>query len=813
MVPENSINGEQDPPENEVGEVSESPQPDDSAAIEGIKEDMVATLEGALGSDEPTEEIDQYARDRNIFEDYLERKEYEHAFKSLLFVKKRRSPHFKALAGNVIRTSLLDLESREEDSYPNIGWNGNLRDKYISEGTDKSIRYKFDLINDLELPEEDIEEAALEVVVELANQLLESVKSNFQRSSFYRHGEIGARTYARRMHTILYFLQVKKEKIPQEVHDIVREVGPYFVLEYEDQAYGYLRRECGTKIPEGETTRKAVELLLDSNPVHSDDMVKKLIWAQKHNSVTLDSEYFGKVKEVFKYHAGNSYYKNIVELQEVFGITEERAAELAKEYANECYEEQAERMQEWGEEQFDRAEGIFEAQMRRLGNNWGVSPDDIEGVNSDASQLCEAIESAESAIGVAEASHLWEKAMVEKGVRSMMPHQLRIAIKTELIRGHDDVLKKLRTACNNSRVCTQDIYDEQLVEVFRQSQEGDEPLLHLEKETSRNLLKSLMKNHGSELSEQLKREYEYFLEAHGLNVQSMGIAICACSNTRKQREDNPDKFDEYNSHENVIGRILERISELEEVAPGCAQYFQEKWGVNMFNRYTFRVLFDAYRRETGKSERDKKFKGHVLVLLPGVDWNGNFEDHEMVTNVYLEANRNGYELHWAESGKRVGCFRRLASCKKRYGPLKAAVIGGHSNETLIEFGPRAEDRLTLDELVQLDVGEEQLAPELQNKLDRIKEYFDPNAVITFKSCSIGDEHGIADRIARLIKRVTIGAKSPSSLKDISLDLAEAKFMTRDKRGIPRQVEAKTYHPSKISKWMFGLRKWRKEHGL
>lgn len=321
---------------------------------------------------------------------------------------------------------------------------------------------------------------------------------------------------------------------------------------------------------------------------------------------------------------------------------------------------------------------------------------------------------------------------------------------------------------------------------------------------------------NSRFEKNLAREWLHQIDLIGINSNRMSTTLKHCSHTPKEREQynkqqekngESHRLYEKNDTENVAKRIMETIHAIEQVYPGAAAYFYEEHGICMFNRYPIDVLLQVYEDETGTITPERKAirkptknKGHMLVLYPHTDWNGAFENHEVLNNIQKDAVRQGLTLHIAESGTRTGCLRHLAKTSKQYGALKAAVIGAHADETLIRFGPNDEDILTLEELQNVEAAT--MTPALQKKLQRMQSFFDPNAVIIFKSCSIGKQHGITHKISNLLKRITIGADRPAALKNITLDLAEAQYA--------KDTQATTYFPTRIQKWRYAIKRWWKK---
>lgn len=660
--------------------------------------------------------------------------------------------------------------------------------------------YKYYLVKDLRLPQEQQDK----MVYALLSEYLEQYISSWQSRHNSYGSPRGIQEYELRR--LAYHLPIQNQQYIQQLQAQFEEFAPELI---QHDAGWELQELCATfdisRSRYKDYAKRAISNMLNNAEVGNSEPrfnrrsidLTNLLRLQETYTTELTEQQVEQAAIALKYCVGSS--KDTPErFCKAFKIPKDAARRAALEEATEALNESMKRDYE---PVYERHYGAH-SHVNTILERYSIAADELQALNTEVTHLVEALQSKASL----------EQYLVDikkTPLRQYVPQLLESAL-VRILNDNDSEF------FSNAHEILGDLpaYTHALTKIFG-SKNYKPGTLNITSITGQKLWYALYKK-DTQYQHNLAREWLHNIGSLGIHSERMGTTLQHCSHTAKKREEynkrqekagGSDRLYESNDTENVAKRIMETVHAIEQVYPGAAAYFYKEHGICMFNRYPTDLLLQIYEDETGtitperhKVRKTTKNKGHMLVLYPHTDWNGAFENHEVLRNIQKDAARQGLTMHIAESGTRSGCLRQLAKTSKQYGALKAAVIGAHANETLIRFGPNEEDILTLEELQQIDTGA--MNPALEKKLKRIQSFFDPNAIIIFKSCSIGKQHGISHKISNLLKRITIGADRPSALKNITLDLAQAHY--------EKGTQSATYFPTRMQKLRYALKRWWKK---
>ncbi len=519
----------------------------------------------------------------------------------------------------------------------------------------------------------------------------------------------------------------------------------------------------------------------------ADEALHELIIKRANSTEPLSVDHKRQAEEVYRWTLTLAYPETVRKFQEVFDISNERAHEIAVEYANNAYQEETRLFQEGGEYKHLHT-SMLDNKLHKLIEDHGVSIDEIDGVREDATSLCDGIGNAVGMDTINSRMGEWRRKQGDAGKDKIVDYQLRAAVAEAVRRGDSKLLLNLESAIETQQKSS--IYLNQLAIEINLHSEEEGSVLDLSLDTNNKMLWRKLYRRGGKEKAAAMSELKKCLNSFGLNPDRVTRAIENASTTEAEIRQAPDEYNEDYVYEGVAMRIVDNITTLESEVKGAVKHFHEKRGINLFNRYPTEILTEIYEQETGKAAPGMKIKGHMLILDPESDYNGAFETPDQIRKIAKEAKDKGFALHIAESGTRYSRYRQLVRCRREFGPLHHAVIGGHTSESqIMQLGPNPEDVITGKELQNLikKKKKNKLSEKEQKLLNKIKEFFDPDAVIYFKACSSGLAGGIADRSSDLINVRTVGPESPTNIKTIRLDLGEVEFH--------KGIAAKMYFPS------------------
>jgi len=254
---------------------------------------------------------------------------------------------------------------------------------------------------------------------------------------------------------------------------------------------------------------------------------------------------------------------------------------------------------------------------------------------------------------------------------------------------------------------------------------------------------------------------KYCMEKFGLSEQEYTIICNAWHTTRPKKadEDGPEI-----KRSEIYWRNIIAMRQLEEERPGSVKELFDKFNIVTFGRYSKDCLLNQLDMETGE---EGGYYG--LVLYPASDWNGVFYNTKEVfdkTNQYFVEQTGAPVLRVFECQNHKQAVEALNTARKKYGPIGFSVIGGHGTRNSVQFGEKNNTtgrfEITLEDLEKYSAIASHFPAEGGSPL------FSPGATIILKSCSTGQEGGIAQKLSEIFGIKVIGPDIPTALIEIRI---------------------------------------------
>jgi hypothetical protein len=174
-----------------------------------------------------------------------------------------------------------------------------------------------------------------------------------------------------------------------------------------------------------------------------------------------------------------------------------------------------------------------------------------------------------------------------------------------------------------------------------------------------------------------------------------------------------------------VGRSLDVLNSMNEENPEMARQLREKYGIEVFGRYTPHTLKSIF--EDDKMGVTPPHSG--LIVMPKDDWNGAFFQNAAIWQKMV----CGLHTRIAEAGSKIQIARSIINHSRQVGPIEYLIIGGHGSPRSIQMGAMdlAEDQTRSRSQILID--------DFQKKgVNRLfKDYFIPEPTIIAVSCSTG----------------------------------------------------------------------------
>lgn len=195
---------------------------------------------------------------------------------------------------------------------------------------------------------------------------------------------------------------------------------------------------------------------------------------------------------------------------------------------------------------------------------------------------------------------------------------------------------------------------------------------------------------------------------------------------------------------------VRRLIELEEEAPGSTKYLMEYYNIHCFSWYPKELLINQYKNRDLKTN-----KPYGLLFMTLHDWNESIRrtnKDSAYTNFYKSVKEKGFELRATEVATIDDFISQISQSKETYGEMDFAIIDGHANTHVIQFGEENNDHILTRDL-NGPIG------------DLIKNSVKKNGTIVLGGCLIGQINGFAQKLSESNFTV-IASNSISNLKKL-----------------------------------------------
>lgn len=199
---------------------------------------------------------------------------------------------------------------------------------------------------------------------------------------------------------------------------------------------------------------------------------------------------------------------------------------------------------------------------------------------------------------------------------------------------------------------------------------------------------------------------------------------------------------------------IETMSAIEKERPGATALLHREFGIDNFARYPKQVLIDQY------DNRDDCTKPFGIIISSKSDYNGAFNRDDVYGSL-REQIADTHHVRVYEAGSRFGVARALVDAHNRYtnagaGKIAFGIIAGHGSPDGIQFGD-GNDRVRLE------------IKDVQGRgAGRAGAFFEEGATIVLRSCSTGQEGGIAQKMSEVTGLRVIGPDIPINSEKIDV---------------------------------------------
>ncbi len=714
--------------------------------------------------DRPADEVPEHVRAVQYAHDAVKKGDFEFAYTMLHFVRHRSPEHLHTPAQELVTDMLSDVSRSDYQAYPSLRDNPGVRGKYITRDIDASLRYKFDLVRQLELTPETHDAIAVDAM----DRVLAGLQNAVQRGreggdSFNRfsRNRPDYEDYVRRVCEIMYQFPPRNLELIKPLQARYRALAPRLLLNSTEFSGTYHLQELGIalRLPWHTEMReihgpKAIDLLMaefDQEPDYdkgrSVDSATRL---QQLCKVTVTPERRAGAIAMLRYAIGYSD-DTPTKLIDAFGIDRKTVTDIASEAAADF----ALRHEHVAPE--DRSAWTAQEMVRK----YGVRPQDLPLVERERAacvhDVCAPNTPQERSAAAA--------AFVRRAEENHTAYLLPLTLAAEVHRSLEEPKSATIHYVLHAFAAPPEVkeYRTQALRLLFAGRTSEQlPPVDLNGNHARYLWEQLADD--AECAPAANHVLDQFLSQHGLNPEYMRQQWELSSNNRKEYKDTMGT-------RIVQAQNIEAIANLEERSSGASRYFADRWNINMFSRYPTHVLGHIRAKEriaqrnAGKP-RSKPNKT-LLVLFPAADWNGAFHNHALINQLWEEAESKGFDMHIAEAGSRTSAMRAFARCARQHGPIDVCVLGGHANKDSLTLGPDDLGKIKTDHFAFAKSEDGQSIPPEQ--LQRLRAYCSPNCRIIFKACSVGQSGGLAQAVSTAMNVTSVGAECPTGLQSLDLE--------------------------------------------
>ncbi|MFA5987394.1 MAG: hypothetical protein WC797_01955 [Candidatus Paceibacterota bacterium] len=197
--------------------------------------------------------------------------------------------------------------------------------------------------------------------------------------------------------------------------------------------------------------------------------------------------------------------------------------------------------------------------------------------------------------------------------------------------------------------------------------------------------------------------------------------------------------------EHMLPLNMRNVAELEKERPGSVEFLYREYGIKIFGRYPVNLLIKQV-----DAEGDTKTP-YGIVVYPKSDYNGAFYENKGIFSSLGEQLGDEYLIRFSEAKSGPDFLYRIYSASKKFGKISFAVVGGHGEQTSIQYGnPSASDSF----VYLKDLG--------MSGASKVSRHFIDEPTFILVSCETGKGEGMAQRGSKIISKAKFLAPEQSS---------------------------------------------------
>jgi hypothetical protein len=205
---------------------------------------------------------------------------------------------------------------------------------------------------------------------------------------------------------------------------------------------------------------------------------------------------------------------------------------------------------------------------------------------------------------------------------------------------------------------------------------------------------------------------------------------------------------------------LEAIHALEEQRPGAAKILSEEFGIMDFARYPIKILLAQYDAR-GSNAR------YGVNIFPRDDHSGACYTTDETQIETFEAIAGKYDIKIIEVASKVDLYKKLHRLHKRYGKMSFGIFSGHGNVSTLSIGERARNDFWTS---SLQAGSNS---SVLKGLEKMNEYFEPDAKLVLDACYSGAQNGPAQKISKALNKKVYSFVSEEPMDHITPIITES----------------------------------------
>lgn len=721
--------------------------------------------------EQPAEQDDagepEYVRAVRNAREFMQQGDFEFPYTMLHYIRHKEPQHLSESALALVPEMLADVSRSDFGAYRSLQDRKQVREKYITRDVDSSLRYKFDLLRELELPpqiQDEIAARALDRIFASLERILQGggydrgYRSSYERSPLEDN--------VQRACEILCNIPFQDQKLLLPLQERYRAFAAPLLAYTSDHNGMYYLQNLGRvlRLPwhteyKAQHAPRAIELLMahfPEVPVYDKTRVTRAILdLQEDSKAPVTPERMRGAIELLRDcigHTDDTPRKLII----AFGIDRDTVTAIASEKAADYM-----RRHEHADPQ-DRS-AWYPEQMVRV---YGVPLRDMPLAERERARIAQEVLSVQAPQERQQAA----TAFVQRAEREHTAYLLPLALAGELTRSLESpdsgTIPELLQAFSREPATKQ--YADQAVDLLFADRQQHAPALSLRERGSQHLWMHLAQD--PRYAKYADDALDAFVTQQGFDAAQMRKMWALSSNDRTA-------YSATMGTRVVQMKNVAAILALERKAPGAAGYFLRRWNMHMFSRYPVDVLAQIHAQEMAREgalgEPRTKPKKNLLVLFPASDWNGAFDTWPLIDHLAKEAAAKGFHMHIAEAGSRMAAMRALARCAHRHGQVDVCIFGGHASKDSLSLGPDAPGQIRTEHFTfDSDETGQPVPPE---QLRRLRNYLSPNCRVLFKACSVGQQGGLAQAVSQAMNVTAIAAEVPTGMESVDLSQGTVRY--------------------------------------